>query len=397
MIDSLTGGEDIDFTTEQTGVPEAIGNLGVSIIDELPFINSNPIAVNLMDAAGIETGGGRIPISSAIPNFSKLAGGVQGIFFDKENKIDNNYAWQQIGNEAVKPLLYYMLPFGGGQIKKTSDAIYTLISGGNYTYNNEGDRQMKYDFSNPTPYEVGQAIIFGPSATKGARDWVDSGFKSQSVKYTAAHDKARSMGMDMDVFNGWWNEVKGLTADKDAMGNSISGSKKNKIADSVRALDIPDSQKLELLKMTDEDLYKELTPAKAQGVSDADLLEWWGTKDRIPYDVDDKGKNISGSKRKNTLLAALDMGLDAKQTLALLTATEYKFAEEMAPAKRAGVNDDTLLYWWVVMEQVEADRDVNGKPVSSGMGSRRQKLEQILFGMQLTARQREVLLEAAGY
>ena len=362
------------------GVGEAFGGLGTNLAQEVPFIGG------LLD-------GGRVPISSALPNVRAVSGDFFGFL---AGDTHGDRLKETLGKELSKPLWYLLPPFGGGQAKKIAEASMALADGGVYSHNRDGERQLRYPV-NVTPEDVGRAMVFGVTTTKGGQAWIEGGFKTGSVAYTAAREGAKAAGVDMNTFDAWWNTQKGFVADKDAEGNSISGSLKAKEMDSIDALDITATQKLVLLQgITKEDAFTGVLDAQRKGLADETIWQWWSAKDRIAGDKNEAGETIQGSKKANTITAALEMGLDAEQTMVLLEATDYDFAEDMSPARQAGVDTGTLIYWWTAMALVKADRDVNGKAVTQGIGSRRQKLEQLLYSLPLNREQMAALLEAAG-
>jgi hypothetical protein len=167
--------------TDKTGVSNAIGTAAGSAAAELPFIGG------LLE-------GGRLPISSVIPDASQLVK-----LFDPE--VSAQKKWNIAGKELLgKPAAYMALPFGGGQIKKTVEGLKTVNEGGSYTIDNEGNRKLQYpvfkenDKSDILPYA--QAAVFGKSSLPTAKDWVDSGFKTKSVKFTQAYDYLAEQGIN---------------------------------------------------------------------------------------------------------------------------------------------------------------------------------------------------------
>ena len=166
--------------TKKTGVTNAIATAAGSAASELPFVGG------LLE-------GGRLPISSALPDASQLVK-----IFDPE--VSSEKKWNIAGKELLgKPAAYMALPFGGGQIKKTAEGIATVAAGGSYTVDNEGNRKLQYpvfkenNTSDILPYA--QAAVFGKSSLPTAKDWVDSGFKTKSVKFTEAYDYLKAQGI----------------------------------------------------------------------------------------------------------------------------------------------------------------------------------------------------------
>jgi len=171
-------GKDIKelFETEKTGISGAIKALAKNIAEEIPFV-------------GGLLGGGRVPLNSAIPDLGKLWDAMTNESWSAKKSM------QTIAKELAKPAAYLLMPFAGGQIKKTAEGIAAAAKGGSYTVSNEGEKQLQYamDRNNPLTWLV--SGLFGKTATPGGRDWVESGFKSFSAKHTAAYEGAVEAGV----------------------------------------------------------------------------------------------------------------------------------------------------------------------------------------------------------
>lgn len=168
--------------TERKGVGTAFGNLGTNLVQELPFI-------------GGVLGGGRIPIQSAIPNFSNLG-----------KALDPSSGWSASKRvstgikEVAKPAAYILPPFGGGQVKKAIEGTMAFAQGGAYTRDEKGRKQLQYPVENRTVSDkvlnLPRAVLFGKTSNRYGRDWVDDGFGSLSVKATKAYEALVDDGMD---------------------------------------------------------------------------------------------------------------------------------------------------------------------------------------------------------
>lgn len=172
--------------TDQSGVVGAIGGAASNIASEMPFVGG------LLE-------GGRLPISSALPDASQAIK-----IFDPE--VSGAKKRNIIEKEILgKPFAYTVLPFGGGQIKKTTEGVATMLAGGSYTMDNEGQRKLQY------PVDLGngakdilpwaQAAAFGKSSLPQAKAWVDSGFKTKGVAFTDAYEYLTDEGIKtMDAY-----------------------------------------------------------------------------------------------------------------------------------------------------------------------------------------------------
>ena len=150
---------------------KALGGLGEDVLENTPFIGG------LM-------GGGRVPISSALPDVGKIYTSLSG-------NSDGEKKSAVVKKELLKPLYYLAPPFGGGAIKKLNEGIGAINKGGSYTVDTDGNEVLQYPVYNDT---VGGAImngagavLFGKTTTSGGRKWVEDGFKNFTADYTEAY------------------------------------------------------------------------------------------------------------------------------------------------------------------------------------------------------------------
>ena len=140
------------------------GELG----QELPFIG------NLL-------GGGKLPYMSTFPDLGNVVSTITSEEWTAEQKR------AKIWKELKDPVMYWVPPFGGGQIKKTTEAITAAKRGGSYA----ADGTLQYPIYDETAGDKVQKwvtnLVFGKSSTKAAQEWVESGFKNLSRKETAAY------------------------------------------------------------------------------------------------------------------------------------------------------------------------------------------------------------------
>lgn len=168
------------FQVEQTGVGEAGVNLAEQIAENLPFI-------------GGLLGGGRLPISSAIPDVGNAWNALTNSEWSTEKRL------QELGEEVSPLLTYLALPFGGGQLNRIYDTIRAVSEGGVYTYNNEGERLLQYPVYTDT---AGQAIanalaagIFGTTSLPTGREWIEEGFPTLTAEQTAVYQGMLDAGV----------------------------------------------------------------------------------------------------------------------------------------------------------------------------------------------------------
>ena len=177
-----------EFTKEKPGTYQAIKNLGGNLISELPGTQMLTV-LGLDEKLGLEIDGGRIAVSSAIPNI----GNIEKALLASNEDIAPKKKVQTVVNELANPAAYLALPFGGGQIKKMAQGAQAVMQGGSYKVDNEGRDILQYPIYNDKPGEMAknlaQALLFGKTATEEAQRWIESGFKNLSAKETAAYQE----------------------------------------------------------------------------------------------------------------------------------------------------------------------------------------------------------------
>ena len=172
LLELITG-EDRDFSGERTGVLGAGKKLAEDIGGNTPFVG------------GLLFDGGRLPISSAMPNLANLVTAATDTSKSGRKRI------RMVLKELEKPALYWVPPFAGGQLKKIYQGITAVIRGGSYTVDNEGNDVLQYpiyrDSIGETTWNTITAVLFGKSSTKTGREWVENEFKSFSAAETACY------------------------------------------------------------------------------------------------------------------------------------------------------------------------------------------------------------------
>lgn len=184
------------FEVEQTGLSEAGANLAGTVAETLPFI-------------GGVLGGGRVPISSAIPNLGNLWNALTNEDWSAEKRL------QEVRDELLeKPLVYLALPFGGGQLKKIYEGIEGVIQGGSYSVNAEGEQELQYPIYNDTPGQaVGNAVLastFGRTSLPTGRDWIEGGFDTLGAKQTAVYQGLLEAGVPGEEAYALLEQLRGV-------------------------------------------------------------------------------------------------------------------------------------------------------------------------------------------
>ncbi|MBQ5897851.1 MAG: hypothetical protein IIW81_05240 [Oscillospiraceae bacterium] len=147
---------------------EPVGNVlldtGIAAVEQLPFV-------------GGLLGGGRIPLSTALPDLEQSVK-----LFNPE--ISGDKKKQILVDELTKPLSYFFLPSGAGQIWKTGKGVKQLIEGGAFGMENDGSVFMKFP-QEYDPESVIKTLLFGQYASDRGQEYIDSNFRSLSAKDTA--------------------------------------------------------------------------------------------------------------------------------------------------------------------------------------------------------------------
>lgn len=184
-----------DYTTEKKTPEEVWKGFASRVVDELP--NTQLLAMFGLDEwMGLDLQGNRIAVISAFPDMEKVN---KALLSSKEDMATKKKA-QVLVDELSKPLSYAALPMGGGQARKSLQGIMSVVNGGKYKLNNEGEQQLQYptytDRPGDVPLRLAQGVLFGRTATQEAQDWIENGFKSLSVKETKAYQAITEGGED---------------------------------------------------------------------------------------------------------------------------------------------------------------------------------------------------------
>ena len=189
LLRDLGIGDD-DDEEDEDNVKDALFGLGENIAQEIPFV-------------GGLLGGGRVPMSSALP----YDGDVATAF---EDAIDGEFQFK----ELLKPLYYLAMPVGGGQIKKTVEGLSMfdddLPVAGSYT----DSGKLRFPVEDTLGNRV-KAAMFGQYASKNAREYFDEGYAPLSEKQIDEY-------LDVDLpISDYWKYRQGLKG-KDSLGEKLA-------------------------------------------------------------------------------------------------------------------------------------------------------------------------------
>ena len=233
-----------DIFADDKGLWDAATNAGEDLAQDLPFI-------------GGVLGGGRVPIKSALPDWNDLKKALES----KGKAVPQNLY------EGLKPTLFTLLPpFGGNQARKTIEGVTTVAQGGSYTYDKEGNKKLKYPVAK-TPLNYIRGTIAGKWAFPEAQEYIDSGFKSLSVKQTKELEALDALDKEANRLQNNLNnysKYKDYLASIDADGNGSKTNKEKKNA--LNQTDFSYEKKAELYFSGSDSAYEKYKKALEKGI-----------------------------------------------------------------------------------------------------------------------------------
>lgn len=384
------------FQVEQTGLTEAGVNLAKSLAEELPFI-------------GGLLGGGRIPLSSAMPDVGGLWNAATNEEWSTARRL------QEVRDELLeKPVTYLAMPFGGGQVKRAAEGIEAVVRGGSYSVNSDGEEILQYPVYSETAGDLAlntaRAVVFGKSSLPAARDWVESGFKSLSVKETDAYQEMTAAGVDGETAFGLIQELKGASS-ADKLSIAVEAGLDDEAAIAAAGLILGKDLTTEagnptryamLLDAVDTGLAAtEGLDLMERGIDLEDYLELTGegmepetAKEVVVAMQDLEAETDRVSKlQQYTAIADLPMAEADKESALALVMSDSAY-EKYQSARSAGVSTGDYVWFLSATDGMEADKDENGKSIS---GSRKAKVLRVIDRMDLNRSQKDALFLAAGY
>ena len=265
LLEDLFGDDEEEEPIEN--IMGASLNLADNLLEETPFV-------------GGLLGGGRIPISSALP-YDGVYEMLSGTMTDIAEKD-----WSGLTKEWLNPAYYLAMPMGGGQLKKTIEGLSMFSDdhpvAGSYT--NSGDLRFPVDDSFGSKV---QAALFGQYASKNARDYFDNDWaplkESRIQEYIAT-------GLPIAEYRKYSTKLSKIEADHDKNGNAINGSRKKKVINYLNGLDIDYTAKMILFK----------TQYKSDDTYNRDIVKYLIGREDLSYD------------EKVTILKELGFEVDAE-------------------------------------------------------------------------------------
>lgn len=294
---------------KKSGVDIAL-DLGENVAEQIPFV-------------GGLLGGGRVPISSAFPDFGKLKE-------EYENGYDNKRIALDAAKSAANSAAYLLLPFGGGAVKKALDGAATVYAGGSYSLDKNGEKILQFPQYGQSPRDWAQAMLFGKSSLKTAQDWADDDYNSLNADETKVFEELRQRMS--------WN--------KDENGNTIDNSEAVFAAIKAMKATTADAK-----KKYGYEIYKEIAAASIRKM----LLE---NNDLTPMQKKTLDRELitAGDSADYTSQDAFDISQYVRESR----------QDDAAEAIKHGISVDDFVKWDSVIEQTLADNYVDAKDYEDG-------------------------------
>ena len=218
VVESLTGRKSafspIDIVSDAIRTTQ---NDNLNAFEKLSKITED--AANELPFIGGLLNGGRLPISSALPEVSTTIESMVNLLDDSKRKN----ALNTLKKELSKPLFYVIPPFGGGQLKKTIEGASMYINKdiqGSYT--TSGRLRFEADKSIPG---VAKSLVFGQYASKNAKEYLPLTEKQQK--------EIKELGITVKEYRKYredYAEINKIKSDKNEVDNSIPESAAGKKA-----------------------------------------------------------------------------------------------------------------------------------------------------------------------
>lgn len=209
LFAALTGGDDED---EDDTVLKRLGReTTATIMGGLPFASAyTPLLMDTETAKSIfGEDGNPSRYGTGMMGTNAVADLAKTFLFDK-----NATGWDKANALAA------FFPYGGKQIVRTAQGLSTVIQGGSYKTNKDGEEQLQFRVDkNAENYIKGG--LFGKWALDGARDYVAGGFKPLSADHTKAYKNATANGVDGAYALMLIDEYKSLKPEKDESGETV--------------------------------------------------------------------------------------------------------------------------------------------------------------------------------
>lgn len=324
MIVDAFGLDDKD-KKKKSGVDIAL-DLGENIAEQIPFV-------------GGLLGGGRVPISSAFPDFGKLKE-------EYENGYDNKRIALDAAKSAANSAAYLLLPFGGGAVKKALEGAATVYAGGSYSLDKNGEKILQFPQYGQSPRDWAQAMLFGKSSLQGAQEWADDDYNSLNADETKAFDELRQ---HMNWF-------------KDENGNTIDNSEA--VFAAIKAMRAITDE----MKEKYPDDYTAIAAGKKREMlfNDNDLNEI--QKKYLDRELIGSSVGASGDYSSRDMFDISQKVREARQ-------------DDAMEALKHGISVDEFANWDGIIEETLADNEVDAKDFVEGQNNELYKKNEALLAI----------------
>ena len=310
---------------KKSGVDIAL-DLGENIAEQIPFV-------------GGLLGGGRVPISSAFPDFGKLKE-------EYENGYDNKRIALDAAKSAANSAAYLLLPFGGGAVKKVLEGAATVYAGGSYSLDKNGEKILQFPQYGQSPRDWAQAMLFGKSSLQGAQEWADDDYQSLNADETKAFDELRQ---HMNWF-------------KDENGNTIDNSEA--VFAAIKAMRAITDE----MKEKYPDDYTAIAAGKKREMlfNDNDLNEI--QKKYLDRELIGSSVGASGDYSSRDMFDISQKVREARQ-------------DDAMEALKHGISVDEFANWDGIIEETLADNEVDAKDFVEGQNNELYKKNEALLAI----------------
>ena len=274
------------------------------------FINDLPFASMFT--------GGRIPIGEAFKGGTTLAKKLMG----GTDNYGNEISWEDVGEDSIDSLAYWLLPTGWGQIKKTTKGLSMyddkLPIAGSYTKSGN----LRFSAEDNAFGKV-KAGLFGQYSSKYAQDYIDSGYKSIN---SSKLDEMKDLDMNSTEYREYRQGLSAAgTSVEDKLNYisdlDVSDEDKTIMASNVAKKDI-DMSEYKKYGSYEEFNYAQKNPAKYETMK---LIGGYDTYkkfekeiEKITADYDRNGKAINNSRKNKVVQYVNSLNLTKAQKAMLI-------------------------------------------------------------------------------
>lgn len=193
--ENIFGGDDDDDEDKNRtfDLDAAVSDAAYDISNDIPFVRGVSGALGLGDQT--------LPLA----NIAEAVGGVKNALTAEDRSAG------QIADAALE--LGSTLAPGGRQLQKTYQGAKTMLQGGR-TYGYGDKKRLQYTVEQ-TPFKAFQALAFGNSGLSETRDFYAGDAKGLSVRQTQAVEELHSIGVDRTEAYGIIRKMRGAEKQAD--------------------------------------------------------------------------------------------------------------------------------------------------------------------------------------